>query len=136
MTPGGVTLAEWRQIYFGSAAELDTGSRHVVEAGAKTVEAIVAKGEPVYGINTGFGKLASIRIPDGDLQLLQRNLVLSHAAGNGEPLYRQSDGSHRSSEARLRSRDSGARSNHEARGSDRLEGIIPARAGTNHKAQK
>jgi histidine ammonia-lyase len=86
MTPGGVALAEWRKIYFGNAAELDSGCRPVVEAGAKTVEAIVAKGEPVYGINTGFGKLASIRIPDGDLQLLQRNLVLSHAAGTGDAL--------------------------------------------------
>jgi histidine ammonia-lyase len=86
LKPGAVPLTDWRQIYFGGAAGLDEGSRSVVEAGAKTVEAIVAKGEPVYGINTGFGKLASIRIPDGDLQLLQRNLVLSHAAGTGEPL--------------------------------------------------
>ena len=43
--------------------------------------AIVAKGEPVYGINTGFGKLASVRIAAGDLAQLQRNIVLSHAAG-------------------------------------------------------
>jgi histidine ammonia-lyase len=65
---------------------LEEGSRANVEAGARTVEAIIAKGEPVYGINTGFGKLASVRIDDGDLATLQRNLVLSHAAGVGEPL--------------------------------------------------
>ena len=47
---------------------------------------IVAKGEPVYGINTGFGKLASVRIPAADLETLQRNIVLSHAAGVGEPM--------------------------------------------------
>ena len=47
---------------------------------------ILAKGEPVYGINTGFGKLASVRIADRDLATLQRNIVLSHAAGVGEPM--------------------------------------------------
>ena len=47
---------------------------------------IVAKGEPVYGINTGFGKLASVRIDAADLETLQRNIVLVHAAGVGEPM--------------------------------------------------
>ena len=56
-----------------------------IEAAA-VVAAIVAKGEPVYGINTGFGKLANMRIADSDLETLQRNLVLSHAAGVGEPM--------------------------------------------------
>ena len=46
-----------------------------------TVARIVEKGAPVYGINTGFGKLASVRIDAADLGALQRNLVLSHAAG-------------------------------------------------------
>ena len=50
------------------------------------VAAIVAKGEPVYGINTGFGKLASVRIAPADLATLQRNIVLSHAAGVGAPM--------------------------------------------------
>ena len=44
------------------------------------------RGEPVYGINTGFGKLASVHIAAGDLATLQRNIVLSHAAGVGEPI--------------------------------------------------
>jgi histidine ammonia-lyase len=43
-------------------------------------------GEPVYGINTGFGKLASVRIDEADLRTLQRNIVLSHAAGVGAPM--------------------------------------------------
>ena len=47
---------------------------------------IVARGEPVYGINTGFGKLASVRIEAADLETLQRNIVLCHAAGVGEPM--------------------------------------------------
>ena len=46
---------------------------------------ILARGEPVYGVNTGFGKLASVRIATADLARLQRNIVLSHAAGVGEP---------------------------------------------------
>ena len=50
------------------------------------VDAIIARGEPVYGINTGFGKLASVRIAADDLAALQRNIVLSHAAGVGEPM--------------------------------------------------
>ncbi len=50
------------------------------------VDAIVAAGAPVYGVNTGFGKLASVRIAAEDLARLQRNIVLSHAAGVGEPL--------------------------------------------------
>ena len=53
---------------------------------AAAVARIVAQGEPVYGINTGFGKLASVRIAAGDLATLQRNIVLSHAAGVGEPM--------------------------------------------------
>ena len=47
---------------------------------------LVAKHEPIYGINTGFGRLASVRIDDADLAALQRNIVLSHAAGVGEAL--------------------------------------------------
>ena len=60
-----------------------------IEASARAVDAIVARGEPVYGINTGFGKLAGVHIAAGDLAALQRNIVLSHAAGVGEPMRRR-----------------------------------------------
>jgi histidine ammonia-lyase len=86
LVPGSVTLAGWRQVYFGASVSLDDACRPAIEAGARTIEAIVAKGDPVYGINTGFGKLASVRIGASDLATLQRNIVLSHAAGVGEPL--------------------------------------------------
>ena len=86
LIPGSVSLADWRRVYFGAAISLDHGCRPQVEAAAKTIEAILAKGDPVYGINTGFGKLASVRIDPTDLKTLQRNIVLSHAAGTGEPL--------------------------------------------------
>ncbi len=84
LTPGQVPLAHWRAIYRGAALQLDPACADAVAASAATVERIVARGEPVYGINTGFGKLASVRIPAEDLETLQRNIVLSHAAGVGD----------------------------------------------------
>ena len=84
--PGAMTLDDWRAIYRGSACALDPAALPLVARAAEAVAAIVARGEPVYGINTGFGKLAGVRIAAGDLATLQRNLVLSHAAGVGEPM--------------------------------------------------
>lgn len=57
-----------------------------IEASRAVVESVIARDETAYGINTGFGKLADVRISNGDLKALQRNLVLSHASGLGEPL--------------------------------------------------
>jgi histidine ammonia-lyase len=86
LTPGRATLADLRAVADGAAVQLDPAAMPVVEAGSRKVEVIIAKGEPVYGINTGFGKLASVLIPPRDLATLQRNIVLSHAAGVGEPM--------------------------------------------------
>jgi histidine ammonia-lyase len=86
LVPGEVALKTWREIYRGASAALESASYGVIETSAKAVSAIVAKGEPVYGINTGFGKLASVRIDATDLETLQRNIVLSHAAGVGAPM--------------------------------------------------
>ena len=86
ITPGSVSLTDWRAVYRGATPTLDTSSRPAIEASAAAVARIVEKGEPVYGINTGFGKLASVRIEAADLKTLQRNIVLSHAAGVGEPM--------------------------------------------------
>ncbi len=85
LKPGSVPLQDWRAIYRGAAVSLDPACRPGVAAAAETVAAIVEKGEPVYGINTGFGKLATVRIELADLAKLQTNIVLSHAAGVGEP---------------------------------------------------
>jgi histidine ammonia-lyase len=57
-----------------------------IKASRAVVEAVVTSGETAYGINTGFGKLADVRISNDDLQALQHNLVRSHASGLGEPL--------------------------------------------------
>jgi histidine ammonia-lyase len=86
LRPGRATLAEWRAIHDGAAITLDPSCRDKVAAGAAAVERIVARGEPVYGINTGFGKLASVRIAADDVETLQRNLILSHCCGVGDPL--------------------------------------------------
>lgn len=86
LRPGEVPLAQWREIYRGASAVLDPVSYEVIGASARAVSAILARGEPVYGINTGFGKLASVRIEAADLEKLQRNIVLSHAAGVGRPM--------------------------------------------------
>jgi histidine ammonia-lyase len=57
-----------------------------VAASRQLIESILAEGETVYGVNTGFGKLADVRIPTGSLAQLQTNLVRSHAGGVGQPL--------------------------------------------------
>lgn len=64
--PGAVTLAQWRAIHDGARVRLDPASAAAVLRSAQTVADIVAKGAPVYGINTGFGKLASVRIERED----------------------------------------------------------------------
>jgi histidine ammonia-lyase len=62
---------------------LAPNARAAVVAAARTVERIVASGAPAYGVNTGFGRLSQTRIAEEDLERLQTNIVLSHAAGTG-----------------------------------------------------
>jgi histidine ammonia-lyase len=62
------------------------GARSGIDASVFAVSELVSRHAPVYGINTGFGKLAQTRIADEDLAQLQTNLVLSHSAGVGKPL--------------------------------------------------
>ena len=85
INPGAMTLADWRAIYEGASAKLNVEAWTAIDASAAAVARIIARGAPVYGINTGFGKLASVRIASDDLATLQRNIVLSHAAGTGAP---------------------------------------------------
>jgi histidine ammonia-lyase len=87
VTPGKTPLAALERIYReGIAARLDPAFHEAVEKGAARIAEIAAGDQPVYGINTGFGKLASIRIAPTDVATLQRNLILSHASGYGQPL--------------------------------------------------
>ena len=86
LTPGAVPYSAWQAIYEGAVPVLDPSCRRAITESAAAVGRILARHEPVYGINTGFGKLASVKIGDEDLATLQRNIVLSHAAGVGDPM--------------------------------------------------
>src|SRR5690625_1270870 len=86
LTPGKVTLAELARVLAGETVELDPACRDAVAASAEVVARAAAGDVPVYGVNTGFGKLAAVRIPPEDTATLQRNLILSHSAGTGAPL--------------------------------------------------
>ncbi|MFO1198747.1 MAG: histidine ammonia-lyase [Burkholderiaceae bacterium] len=87
LDPAGPALAALRAVYRGPArVALPRGWRAPVAAGAAAVRRIVARGEPAYGVNTGFGKLAQTHIERDCLGQLQRNLIASHCVGVGEPL--------------------------------------------------
>ncbi|WP_300752339.1 histidine ammonia-lyase [Janthinobacterium sp.] len=87
LKPGAMTLADLRAAWAAPGKlTLAAEAYPVIEASAAAVQAIVAKGDAAYGINTGFGLLAKTRIPDEKLEQLQRNLILSHSVGTGELL--------------------------------------------------
>jgi histidine ammonia-lyase len=84
---GRLTLAQLRRIYEHRAViRLAAHDRTRIAEATALVDNIVATGDAAYGINTGFGLLAQTRIPTEQLELLQRNLLLSHAAGVGAAL--------------------------------------------------
>lgn len=87
LVPGEVELALLRRIHDGEVSLiLDLSAREAMKQSQAVVQEILATGQVAYGINTGFGKLAQTIIPPDRLAELQRNLVLSHSAGTGEPL--------------------------------------------------
>ncbi|OTG82470.1 histidine ammonia-lyase [Acinetobacter sp. ANC 4558] len=87
MQAGKLTLSELRVAYLHSVhVTLDKAAIPDIQASVDCVERIIQEGRTAYGINTGFGLLASTKIAPEDLEQLQRSLVLSHAAGVGEAL--------------------------------------------------
>jgi histidine ammonia-lyase len=88
LDPENVSLDQLRKLWSGTPARLDDASLRRIAEAAASVERIVAGGETVYGVNTGFGLLAHTRIADDRLAELQTNLILSHSAGLGDPLPR------------------------------------------------
>ncbi len=87
LQPGSVPLATLETVYrTGVPVRLDPACDGSIAAAATRIAEIAAADAPVYGVNTGFGKLASIRIDAVDLAALQRNLILSHCCGVGAPL--------------------------------------------------
>ncbi|MEZ5895449.1 MAG: histidine ammonia-lyase [Parvularculaceae bacterium] len=87
LTPGEASLSLLQRLYReGGAFSLDRRVRDHVERSATRIAEAAAGAAPVYGVNTGFGKLASVKIDSRDVAQLQRNLILSHSAGVGAPL--------------------------------------------------
>lgn len=87
LTPGQTSLADLAKIYeAGEDFRLNKGAFIAVERGCAILKDQITNGEAIYGVNTGFGKLASVRIDDDKLAELQRNLVRSHSAGYGKAL--------------------------------------------------
>jgi histidine ammonia-lyase len=88
LDPQNISLDQLRRLWAGDAASLGATAMQRIAESAAAVERIVASGETVYGVNTGFGLLANTRIPNDRLAELQTNLILSHSAGLGDPLPR------------------------------------------------
>ena len=87
LNPGAITLDELSRIYrHDPELLLDESCKTRVDGAAEIVQSAAAGDKAVYGINTGFGKLASTRIAAEQTSQLQRNLILSHCCGVGEPL--------------------------------------------------
>src|SRR5438445_12059421 len=85
VSPGSVSVDDLAQVLAGAAVVLDPSFWPRVEAASAIVAKAAGAEAPVYGINTGFGKLASQRIPPDQTALLQRNLIVSHCCGVGPP---------------------------------------------------
>ncbi len=81
-----LTLEQTAEVADGVEVSLAASARRQIEKARRFVEDIVARGEVVYGINTGFGALSEVTIPPDKLRELQVNLVRSHSCGVGEPL--------------------------------------------------
>jgi len=87
LTPGAVPLEQLAQVFWQQIpVVLHREYRQAVEMAADRIAEAAQGAVPVYGVNTGFGKLASIRIAPEDTETLQRNLILSHCCGVGEPI--------------------------------------------------
>jgi len=87
LQPGELTLAQLRAVHQHPVKiTLDERAFAAIDRSVACVESVIAEGRTAYGINTGFGLLAQTRIAREDLESLQRSLVLSHAAGVGEPI--------------------------------------------------
>src|SRR5205085_4212007 len=85
LMPPRITIPNLYAGLAASAAHFRADTSAVAASRAR-VEAALADGHAHYGVNTGFGALANRRVPDDQLAVLQRNLLLSHAVGVGEPV--------------------------------------------------
>jgi histidine ammonia-lyase len=89
LDPGAVTLDDLAYVFSKNLSiTLDRSCRPAVEAAALSIENAANGDIPIYGVNTGFGKLASLKIAKDEMATLQRNLILSHCCGVGAPIAR------------------------------------------------
>ncbi|WP_170764549.1 histidine ammonia-lyase [Ruegeria lacuscaerulensis] len=89
LTPGAVSLVQLEQVFREErAVRLDAACRPAIEAAHARIAAAAAGEAAVYGVNTGFGKLANVKIAPEDTATLQRNLILSHCCGVGPAILR------------------------------------------------
>ena len=90
LQPGKVTIADLERLWWEmSPVRLDPTCHPGIEKAAARIGSIARGNEAIYGVNTGFGKLASVSIPPHDVETLQRNLILSHCCGVGAPFAEQ-----------------------------------------------
>lgn len=88
LNPGHISLHHLRQVSRAPVnLSLDPEAIPDIEASTEVVNQVIAEDRVVYGINTGFGLLANTRIAPEDLEVLQKSIVLSHAAGIGEFMH-------------------------------------------------
>ncbi|RYG93285.1 histidine ammonia-lyase [Loktanella sp. IMCC34160] len=89
LAPGAATLTDLERVYREEAAvRLDPACHPAITRAAAQIAAAASGDAAVYGVNTGFGKLASVKIAAKDTATLQRNLILSHCCGVGQPIPR------------------------------------------------
>ena len=90
LTGANLTIADVEAVArHGASVTLDPGARQRIQEAREVIEALVASGAVVYGVTTGFGDLASVSIQAGDVERLQENLLMSHAAGVGSAFPRE-----------------------------------------------
>ncbi len=86
LTGQRLSLEQLEAVAHGEKVELSADAIAKMAASREVIESIIARGDVVYGVNTGFGKLSDVHVPPTDLRQLQLNLVRSHCCGLGEPL--------------------------------------------------
>lgn len=81
----GTYLEQVEKVLEGGGFKLSGEAEEAIKAGRDKIHRLLESGKPIYGVNTGFGRLASTIVPDSELSLLQKNLLLSHACATGDP---------------------------------------------------
>ena len=90
LTPGQTTLEQLAEIYWnGTSVQLDGVCKPAIDRASQRIKQAADGEVAIYGVNTGFGKLASVKVAPEDTATLQRNLIMSHCCGVGEPMPRK-----------------------------------------------